>query len=117
MVQVGYGHVDVGLYGRRLYLKEWVAMNFNFGKVWAGSYGENHLIINGTPVEPVSFDDDDATGDVCDAIVATGVGAEIVGEDLIISHSSSVDIGGHLPNGDAGGGQPAIHRLDGGTYE
>ena len=38
-------------------------MPHNFGKVWAGSYGENHLIINGEAVEPVSFKEDDEDGE------------------------------------------------------
>ena len=92
-------------------------MTVNFGKVWAGSYGENHLIINGEPVEPVSFQEDDAGGDLCDAIKAAGVNATMTDEELIVSSDEPILVEGHLPNGVMINGFAAIQDLDAGLYE
>ena len=92
-------------------------MTHNFGKVWAGSYGENHLIINGEALEPVSFKEDDEGGDLCDALGATGVTAAMVDEELIVSSDEPMLVEGHLPNGVMINGFAAIQDLDAGLYE
>ena len=88
----------------------------NAGKVWAGSYSENYLIINGSAVPPVVFEEDDQSGSLREAIEATGIGAAIIGEELFLSSANPITIEGHLPNGVTGNGFPAIGGLDGGVY-
>lgn len=89
----------------------------NFEKVWAGSYSTNYLIINDIAVEPVAFQENDASGSLCAAISATGVTAEMQNEELIISSDAAFEVVGHLPNGVMNDRMPAIPKLDAGLYE
>jgi len=89
----------------------------NCGKVWDGALATDDLILNGSAVAPVAFDEDDAGNDLQDAINATSVSAAMVGGDLVLSFDGQIEIVGCVPWATMADRQPAIPGMIPGQYE
>ena len=89
----------------------------NCGKVWAGSFGMDDLILNGSSVAPVAFDEDDAGSDLRDAINATDVSSDMIDGELVLTFDGQIEIVGCVPWGTMEDRQPAIPNMVPGYYE
>jgi len=88
----------------------------NAGKVSAGAYADDDLIINDTAVDALAFEDDDAGGGLCAALSAAGVDASVVGGDLILTATGDIMIVGCVPWGTTTDRQPAVPGIVPGLY-